>query len=63
MLPIFDTLFANNTTELNTAIWTVVGIIWIYCVLWTARDIYARSDNSLFQIFCVLLVMIASPLI
>lgn len=63
MLPILDTLFANNTSELNVVIWTIVGIIWIYCVLWTARDIYARSDNSLFQIFCVLLVAVASPLV
>ncbi len=63
MLALFKSLFTNNTSELNTIIWTIIGIIWIYCVLWTARDIYARSDNSLFQLFCVLLVLVASPLI
>lgn len=63
MQPILDTLFANNTSELNTVIWTIIAIIWIYCILWTARDIYSRSDNSLFQIFCVLLVMVGTPII
>lgn len=59
-----NALFAPNTSsELTTIVRIVMGIIWVYCVLWTARDIYARSDNSLFQIFCILLVLVASPVV
>lgn len=64
MSVLLDTIFSpNNTSELNTLIWSMIAIIWIYCTLRAARDIYSRSDSSLFQLFCIFLVIVGSPII
>lgn len=36
--------------------------IWIALVLWVARDISNRSESLVFQIFCVILIIVLTPL-
>jgi len=61
---ILDTIVSPEVFDKFSSIWWVfIAIIWIYTILWTARDIYARSDNGGFQFVCILLVIVGSPLI
>ncbi len=38
-------------------------ILWIRCILWTAKDITNRTENFGYQILCVILVAIWSPFV
>jgi len=60
---IFDFLLENSTPEF--AFKFVIAyffISWISIIVWVIKDISIRTSSVLFQIFCVLLVLIWTPL-
>ena len=37
-------------------------VVWIGLVLWVARDISHRSNSRIFQMLCVLIIILLTPL-
>jgi len=37
-------------------------IVWIGLIIWVARDISYRTNNLLYQIFCILIMILLTPL-
>jgi hypothetical protein len=40
-----------------------IALVWIFIILWVARDSGNRSDSILFQLISIILVVITTPLI
>jgi hypothetical protein len=54
-------LWEYSDTEL--IVFWVLTFLWILCVIWTFRDIIARTNNAFYQFISVLLVVIFTPII
>jgi hypothetical protein len=37
-------------------------VVWVALIIWVAKDIAFRSDSRVFQIFCVLIMILFTPL-
>ena len=52
----------NSNTIAIIIVWIVV-FFWIIAIIWTAKDISARTDSSFFHIISVLFVTLLTPII
>lgn len=41
----------------------IVLFLWVIFILWTMKDISARSNSVLVQILCILLVGVGTPIV
>lgn len=53
----------ENSNNLTTIIIWIIIFFWIIAIIWTAKDISARSNSSFFHIISVLLVTVLTPII
>ncbi len=61
--PIFKTFREDITFEFILKLIIIYFfIVWIAIVVWVIKDIWNRTDSILFQIFCILIVLILTPL-
>jgi RNA polymerase subunit RPABC4/transcription elongation factor Spt4 len=61
---IYFNYFWESLTIEKIALFTVgyFFVIWIALILWVVKDIWNRTNSVLYSIFCVLLVIILTPL-
>lgn len=46
-----------------TGVVSVVVFVWAWSILWTTKDISARTDNIIYQLFSILVVAWLTPII
>ncbi len=63
MNEILDTIYSYVTISsfIKFTIWYFF-VIWFALILWVVKDIFNRTDNILFRISCILLVLVLTPL-
>lgn len=52
----------NSNTIAIIIVW-IIAFFWIIVIIWTAKDISARTDSSFFHIISVLFVTLLTPII
>lgn len=57
-----DGLSAENI-KLYYALIVAIIIVWIILILRVARDISRRTHNTFFQIFCILIITLGTPIV
>lgn len=58
-----STLLQSNGLSLTINIILLIAIfLWIIAIIWTAKDIISRTNNSWMQIVSILLVTLLSPI-
>lgn len=53
---------SNTKTVAIIIVWIIV-FFWIISIIWTAKDISARTDSSFFHIISILFVTLLTPII
>ena len=64
-VPLFQQIgqvLQGNTESFNIRVWVAL-FVWVIAILWTMKDIGARTNNVFIQILCILLVGLTTPII
>ena len=57
-----DSLFSSSLLHwISTAFLAYIAVLWIALILWVTKDITNRTNNILFQILCISLVIFLTP--
>ena len=60
---LISSLWENTTFEIVLKFFILYfSIIWVSIVIWVIKDITNRTDNFIFQLFSILLVILLTPL-
>jgi len=54
---------AESSKNLTMIIVWIMAFLWIIIIIWTAKDISARTDSSFFHIISILFVTLLTPII
>ena len=54
---------AESSKNLTMIIVWILAFLWIIIIIWTAKDISARTDSSFFHIISILFVTLLTPII
>lgn len=49
--------------NIYTTIIIIVILLWIFSIIWTAKDIFARTNSSILQMISIFLVTFLTPII
>jgi hypothetical protein len=58
------TIFLIENVTIEIALKIIIAyffIVWIILVIWVMKDISIRTNSLLFQVFCVLTILILTP--
>jgi RNA polymerase subunit RPABC4/transcription elongation factor Spt4/cbb3-type cytochrome oxidase subunit 3 len=59
----FVDYFSNfNTEDFLKIVVIYLFLLWVAIIIWVTRDILARSNSIFFQLFCILLVVLLTPI-
>lgn len=58
--------FFQASSQVQWVIYCIVALVaflWIYCLLWVAKDSSTRTEHFSFQLLSILLILLGTPLI